>query len=487
MYSRAAVGQGEDFVRHVGCLCHRPEILHFTNRINGDLTRRGFTAGMAASILSLGLPNFAGAQSTATPEDRKGKLVFTNFRLFDGKSTVLTDGKVVVVDGNSIASVEDAGGALPEDAEHIDCGGRTLMPGLIDAHWHTMLAPMPLTSLMTAELGYIYLVASAEAERTLLRGFTTVRDVGGPVFALKKAIDEGVATGPRIYPSGAMISQTGGHGDFRPTFELPRKGDDISRSEELGAAAIADGADEVLRRAREQLMLGASQIKLMAGGGISSLYDPLDSLQFRPEEVEAAVQAAADWGTYVTVHVYLAEGMKRCIKAGVRCIEHGQLADEEAARMVADNGIWWSLQPFIEAAEGNQYTGAQAAKQRQVWEGTDKAYAMAIDLKAKIGWGTDVLFNPKGTANQGRMLSIMTRWFTAGQALKIATGDNGEMLALSGERNPYPGKLGVIERGALADILLVDGDPTEDLGLLANPEANLKLVMKDGRIYKREV
>ena len=213
----------------------------------------------------------------------------------------------VVVRGDTIESVRpaDVSAATEPDARVIDGGGRVLMPGLIDAHWHATFAAVTADVAMTADPGYVHLVAGQEAERTLLRGFTTVRDAGGPAFALKRAIDEGVIAGPRIYPSGAFITQTAGHGDFRLRHEVPRDPCGVlSHGEVIGAATIADGVDQVLRAVREQLMLGASQIKVMAGGGVASPYDPIDVTQYTEAEVRAAVDAAENWGTYVMVHAY---------------------------------------------------------------------------------------------------------------------------------------------------------------------------------------
>ena len=230
------------------------------------------------------------------------------------------------------------------------------MPGLIDAHWHAMMAAMPLDVLMTADVGYINLAAAREAERTLMRGFTSVRDMAGPTFGLKRAIDEGVVAGPRIWPSGAMISQTGGHGDFRFPYEIPVAANaPLSRGHAIGASAIADGVDRVLACAREQLMLGASQLKLAAGGGVSSNYDPIDTSQYTEAEFRAAVGAAENWGTYVAVHAYTPRAIRVAIRGGVRCIEHGQLMDEATAQMIADNDIWLSTQPFL----NNQFANPQ--------------------------------------------------------------------------------------------------------------------------------
>jgi len=470
----------------LGCACCSAEAQAATARVNGELSRRGMLACTAASIAGLGLPDLATAQTTRAPAAAPPATLLTNLRLFDGSSASLRAGVSVLVRGDKVADIVASALAPPEGARVIDCGGRTLMPGLIDAHWHTMMASMPLGVLMTADVGYIHLAAAAEAERTLMRGFTTVRDLGGPSFALKRAIDGGMIVGPRIYPCGAMISQTGGHGDFRNRWEVPRAGAEQSRAEVLGAAALADSPDDVRRRTREQLMLGATQIKLTAGGGIASDYDPIDVLQFQPEEIRAAVEAAANWGTYVATHVYTANGIRRCVEAGVKCIEHGQLADEDAVRMMADRGVRWCLQPFLR--EMNPYVDRMApdrlAKWESVWAGTDRSYDLAKRRNMPIGWGSDLLFEPDQTARQGAWLAVTRRWFTPAQALKMATSDNAAILAMSGPRNPYDGKLGVIEKDALADMLLVDGDPLSSLDLVADPERNFRMIMKGGRIHK---
>ena len=268
---------GSECDRHTGCLCHRPELQSLTRRIEAALSRRGFVAGLSASVASLGLfPN-----ASAQPAQPSRPILFTNFRLFDGTSGGLRDGLRLLVEGNKIKSLIHGNAPSPNSATAIDCGGRTLMPGLIDMHWHAIFAALPLQSLMSADLGYVFLAASAESERTLLRGFTTVRDVGGPAFALKQAIDEGLVPGPRLYPSGAMITTTGGHGDLRPLMDLPRSpGGPVSQLEQTGANMIADSADEVRLRVREQLLQGASQIKLVGGGGVSSPRTSLDMTTF---------------------------------------------------------------------------------------------------------------------------------------------------------------------------------------------------------------
>ena len=241
---------------------------------------------MIAAALAMLMAGAAAAQAPA-------EVVFRNVRVFDGKSDRLTAPTSVLVRGNLIAAIGPAAVASAPTATVVEGEGRTLMPGLIDAHWHTLLVRPRFTELLTVDVGYLNVLGAAEATATLMRGFTTVRDVGGPSFGLKRAIDEGVLPGPRIYPSGAMISVTSGHGDFRASWEVPRTiGAPASRAEQVGAAMIADGPDEVTVRVREQLMQGASQIKLTAGGGVSSPHSPLDVSTFTEAELRAAVEAA---------------------------------------------------------------------------------------------------------------------------------------------------------------------------------------------------
>ncbi len=414
--------------------------------------------------------------------------LFENVRIFDGRSDSLTGTMNVLIRGNTIDVISE--NPIPVDgapsAKIIAGGGRTLMPGLIDAHWHTMLVRPTPAALLTDDLGYLNLVAGAEATDTLMRGFTTVRDVGGPSFGLKRAIDEGIVVGPRIYPSGAIITVTSGHGDFRNANELPRViGAPLSRQERTGASMVADSPDEVRVRVREQLMKGASHIKLTAGGGVASPSSPLDASTFTEAELHAAVEAAENWGTYVTVHAYTPVSIQRAIAAGVRCIEHGHLMDEATAKLIGERGIWLSTQAFPdEMADAFPPGSQERAKAFTVFAGTDKTVELAKKYKLKTAWGTDILFSQRLAQRQGELLVKFTRWYTPAETLAMATATNGELLAMSGKRNPYPGKLGVVEQGALADLLLVDGDPIADIKLLEDPARNLLVIMKDGRIFK---
>jgi imidazolonepropionase-like amidohydrolase len=466
---------------HGNCLCHRPEIAALSRRISDGLSRRGFIAGMAASAAMLGLPR--GARAQPAPPARP--VLFKNFRLFDGTSPALRDGLMLLIEGNRITSVAAGNPVPPDGVQVIDCGGRVIMPGLIDAHWHTLFAGIPLQNLLLGDIGYIHLAAAAESERTLMRGFTTVRDLGGPVFAFKQAVDEGLVNGPRIYPSGAMITTTGGHGDLRALSDVPRSpGGPLSFVEQTGAAMIADSADEVRLRVREQLMQGASQVKLTGGGGVSSPRSPLDLVTYSEAELRAAADTATDWNTYLTVHAYTPRTIQRAVAAGARCIEHAHLMDEATAQIMADKGIWLSIQPFLSDEDSMPLTGPSRVALVQVLAGTDNAYKLAIKHGLKTAFGSDMLFSTTMAARQNIMLTHLTRWYSNAEILTMATSTNAELLALSGPRNPYPGKLGVIEAGAFADLLLVDGNPIEDISLLADPAKSLVVIMKDGKIYK---
>lgn len=252
----------------------------------------------------------------------------------------------------------------------------------------------------------------------------------------------------------------------------------------MRGAAIADGVPEVLRATREQLMLGASQIKVMSGGGVASNYDPLDVTQYTEPEIRAAVEAAENWGTYVTVHAYTPRAVQQALRAGVRCIEHGQLLDEATVASLAENDIWWCLQPFIDDEDSTPATGANRVKQLTMYAGTDTAYELAIKHEVKVAFGSDVLFSAALWRRQTHRLTKLVRWLSPAEVLIMATSRNAELLALSGPRNPYPGKLGVVEEGALADLLLVDGDPLTDIDVITTPEQTMPVIIKNGTIVK---
>ncbi|SEF89454.1 metal-dependent hydrolase family protein [Algoriphagus boritolerans] len=413
-------------------------------------------------------------------------LLINNVEIFNGSSENTIQGNILI-EGNTISRISTAPIPTNKSAnvQLIDGKGKFLMPGLIDAHYHAMFSSLSQIALLTSNIGFVNLVAGKNAENLLMKGFTSIRDLGGPVFGLKQAIDNKVIPGPRIWPSGAFISQTGGHGDFRLPNEIPSDpSNGLTYAERINAAALADSPDAVRLRVREQLMLGASQIKLMAGGGVSSIYDPLDVTQYTEAEIRAAVEAAENWGTYVTVHAYTPKAIQQAIRAGVKCIDHGQLIDEETVKMMVEKNIFWSLQPFVDEGDKGVLSPESRAKQLEMYQGTDTAFELAKKYDMKIAYGTDVLFDAQKAAQPGLQLVKMKRWFSNFQILQMATANNAQLLELSGKRSPYSGKLGVIAEGALADLILVDGNLIQNLELITEPEKNILLVIKDGVIYK---
>ena len=443
--------------------------------------RRNVFRRMAGLIIAAALNIPANAQEAPSPET---ETLFRDVRIFDGQSDHLSGPTNVLVRGNSIAAIGPAAKSGPRTVI-VEGRGRTLMPGMIDVHVHLTFGALTMPQLLSPDLTpqSAEMAAAEQSKAMLLRGFTSVRDMGGPIFGLKAGIDSGKYQGPRVWPSGATISQTSGHGDFRLPNERSRRFfGKASRAEELGATFIADGRDEVLTAVRENLRMGASQIKLMAGGGTSSAYDPVDVTQYTFDEMRAAVEAAEDWGTYVTVHAYTVRAVRRAIEAGVKCIEHGQLLDEDTLKLMAERGIWLSTQTLRASTE--DMDPLRREKRKPVIEGQARTIAAAKRSGVRMAWGTDFLFDPALNVEQNAYILLLREWFTPAEILKMVTHDNAELLALSGLRSPYQGRLGVVEPGAMADLLLVDGDPTVDITLVARPEQAFKIIMKDGVIYK---
>jgi imidazolonepropionase-like amidohydrolase len=425
----------------------------------------------------------------AEAESPDGPILFTNVNVFDGVHDKLIKNANVVVTGKKITGVstEDmavAGGRV------IDGGGRTLMPGLIEAHGHLAIVTNPAEIAHNRTFDYIGALMGVEAERYLMRGFTTVRDAGGPVHGLKQAIDEGWVSGPRIFPSGAIVSQTSGHADFRDFNGKSSYFDGATDTfKELGYAFLADGVPEVQKAVRENLRLGASQIKVTAGGGVTSLYDPLDATQYTLEEMKAAVAEADRWGTYVMVHAHTDEAIIQALDAGAKSIEHGMLIKETTMKRIAREGAFLSPQTFIVLQDiSNNPTFAdpiQREKMQRTQAGVRNELEWAKKYKVKIAWSTDMFGTRAAFDSVLKEFEYRAPFFSNAEQLKQVTGNNGELLALSGIRNPYPsGALGVIQPGAYADLLIVAGNPLEDIKVMMDPEANLKLIMKDGKIYK---
>ena len=433
---------------------------------------------LAALILAPAAP--LAAQEAPVPE-----VVFTNVRVFDGTADALSGPTTVVVRGNVIAAIGPEAAPASPEATVIDGTGQTLMPGLIDNHVHMMFNSLSPAAMAAPDMSLekVMQLSAAQSRAMLLRGFTAVRDVGGPSFMLKKLIDNGTVMGPRIWPSGPMISQTSGHADLRGPDEPSRRfSGRMSKAEEVWASVIADGRDEVLTAVRENLRMGASQIKIAAGGGTSSEYDPLDVTQYTLDEMKAAVDAASDWNTYVTVHAYHPKSVRRAIEAGVKVIEHGNLLDEDTLRLMAERGIWLSGQMLVDSTEAMD--PKRREKRKPVIEGQRLVWPMAKRLGVKLAWGTDFLFEPELNAQQNAYILRLKPYFTPAELLKLVTSGNAELLALSGPRTPYEGRLGVVAEGALADLILVRGDPLADIDLIGDPAANFTVIMKDGKVVK---
>lgn len=419
-------------------------------------------------------------------------LLIQNVNVWDGTSDQLKLGQQVLIEGNLVKEVAKEILVDP-NVKRIDGQGKTLIPGLSDAHLHLAFTMGLMDTRNKADWMYTAIRAAKAAENFLHLGFTTVRDLGGPVFGLKQAIDEGLIPGPRIFPSGAFISQTSGHGDLRnPNDAHPYWSDaPLHSMDAQGWSFVVDGVPEVLKAARENLKRGATQLKVMAGGGIGSDFDPIHSIQFTPEELAAAVQAAADWDTYVAVHVYHAEGIMRALEAGVKCIDHGHLINEEAIQLLKQKDAWlvpqshWLLrsEESIEALPPHR-----AKKVELVLAGAEREMELAKKYDVNLAFGTDA-FGPLGGESKALNEFITrSRWYSPVKVLKQATSENAKLFQLSGKLHPYTaGKLGVIEVGAYADLLIYDGNPLEDIQVIVNYQENLRFIMKDGKIIKNEL
>jgi len=454
----------------------------------------------AAVLLMWTLPAGVMAQEEA-------QILITNVNVFDGTTDRLIMGQDVLVENNLIAAIGDVVEAR-SDAIVIDGGGRTLMPGLIDGHAHVMINdnfPVIETNMDITDLAYR---ATLVAKRFLVDGFTSVRDAGGPTFGLRRNIDAGVIIGPRMYGAGAFISQTSGHGDFRergdPGFTNRVPGD-LSNFERMGIGTVADGVPEVLKATRLNLRNGASFIKIMGGGGGSSRFDPIDTTQYSVEEICAIVEAAADWGTYVSAHTFTDRAVGRLLDCGVKAFDHGFFISEETMQRIAAEGAFvapqmWGISPDL--ARNPLIPPEKVEMVRALGEQFSDFGRNLLKHGVKVVFASDYV-GAFEDAQRARRYEIWWRTQTFDsnyEVLKQLTSTGGELLALSGPRNPYKdGPLGVIEEGAYADLLLVDGNPLEDITVIggtnawfdADPEFKLiptiHLVMKDGKIYRNEI
>lgn len=405
-------------------------------------------------------------------------VILDNATLVDLDAGELRPGYSVSIEADTIVSVDDRRPSS-ERAKRLDLGGKCLLPGLIDAHYHATLTdtnPANLrdvpTTLMTAR-------AANLLRATLSRGFTTVRDMGGADWGIRSAVAEGTIAGPRIYIAGRALSQTGGHGDLRRRTETE---DVCSCAASLSLmSVVADGKAGVQVATREQLRQGVDHIKVFLSGGVVSPTDPLASAQYTDEELEAIVHEARSWGTYVAAHAYTAAAITRAAKAGVRTIEHGNLIDSTAAKLLAERQGY--LVPTLITYEVMRREAPRAglppfsvAKLETVLSAGLESIQIALGAGVKLGFGTDLLGDFH--AFQSEELLVRSRVQSPRDVLLSATRINAEILGQSG-------RLGVIAPGALADLIAVDGNPLADLGLLQDQGRHLALIMKNGAFVKR--
>ena len=453
------------------------------------------TAIVAASMAFL-------APLSVAEEQAKPQTLFKNVNVFDGKSDTLAEGMSVLVEGNLIKEVAKGDIETGDDAKVIDGGGRTLMPGLIDNHVHLML-PGPTLPAMEANSTWedIAIHGVAQSKMYLMQGFTTVRDAGGANAGLQRAIDSGKILGPRLYPSGAFIGGRGGHADFANyTAPLGAK----SNFSRLNMAQDADGVDDTLKIARNNFRMGASQLKVMQSGGVVSAFDPWQMEGRTVDEIKAAVEIANQYGSYAMAHSYRRDSILRALNAGVKSIEHGFMYDCEIGDLMKEKGayITTNLTAFAPGLFDIPAVRDVPASLRKAKSAT-AAFSNYIDnmkkCPAKRGHHTDCVGTISACQKQIAYEKYLNgNFFGNHTALVSMTSIGGEIAAMSGDfMNPYPeGKLGVIEEGAYADILVVDGNPLEDLSVIGTsdkwfdapepPESpeTIHIIMKDGKVYK---
>jgi imidazolonepropionase-like amidohydrolase len=409
-------------------------------------------------------------------------IVFENASVFDGVNPTPAEGQSVVVEGDRIREVND-GPVTLEDVVRIDVRGRTLMPGLIDGHFHAIAAHPDLKAIEDMPRSLLGQHSRRLLESALMRGFTSIRDAAGADYGLAIATETGLIQGPRLFFAGKALTQTGGHGDFT-SYETNstmfmchccRGGASL--------AHIADGVDAVRKAARDELRKGAHQIKIMASGGVASPSDPIWNLQYSEEEIAAAVWEAKSWRKYVMAHAYTAEAIDRCLRLGVRSIEHANLIDAPTAALAAERGAF--VVPTLVTYEAMSNFGAEAGLPKHALDKLHivanaglKSLEILKEAGAKVGLGTDLLGDLH--KHQSRELSLRAEVLSPAEILISATSTNAALVQQEGD-------LGVIKEGALADILVVDGDPLSNINLLEHQGRHLDVIMKGGAFVKNRL
>ena len=418
----------------------------------------------------------------AKVEEAGKRLVFRSARIFDGDSDVLIEGRDVVVAGGVIEDVAAPVTGHDMDAEVIDCSGCMLMPGLIDAHVHVYAAGLNITRVVQSPMSYLAHFAAKFLHGCLDRGFTTVRDVGGADVGLASAIRDGLlGTVPRLFYGGRVISQTGGHGDFRPGDHAL---DGVAccgcsfHSDHM--AVVADGADAVRRAVREELRRGASHIKIMGSGGVASPTDPLDRCQYSDEEIKAAVDEAERAGAYIAAHCHPPDAVRRAAAFGVKSIEHATLIDRETAEFVAERGSFTvptmaTLFGLLEEGEKLGLPAVSVAKLTRIGDSALKGLEIMKRAGVKMGFGTDLLGQQH--VRQSSEFTLRAQVLPAIDVLRSACSVNAELIGQAG-------RLGCIRKGAAADLLVIEGNPLEKISLLTE-HGSIAMIVKDGKFHKR--
>jgi imidazolonepropionase-like amidohydrolase len=437
----------------------------------------------SAETLSIG-DNFFEGQFTNS-EDR---ILIKDVNIFDGRSEVLLSNANVLIENNLIKTISTSN-IDAKDALIIEGNGRTLMPGLIDVHTHIAATQNP-TEVVNWSEGKIMIAATTSAKQMLLRGFTTARDVGLNSIDLARAIDAGIVTGPRILPVGAIISTTSGPADYRNSNDgQPAFGANTSHSTRLRFGYNVDGVDEVLKAVRENFFQGAVQIKTYVSGGVTSEISPLDATPFTLEELKAMVEAAERFDTYVLAHSHTLRSTEDAVAAGVKSLEHVSALDDKLAKKIKKEGYW--VVPSIlhcvsaQASAPEYFSSGQKRRYLRMGITCLDALEKIVKYDLKTGFGTDFPGQEPDQARQSAEFEARAKFWPTIEVLRQATSYGAELIGMANSRLPYQdGPLGVIEEGAYADLLIIDGNPLDDISLLANPEKNMLLIMKDGEIIK---
>jgi imidazolonepropionase-like amidohydrolase len=406
-----------------------------------------------------------------------GRYLFKNFGMLDPENDEIRHGHEILVEGKLIREVSDRPISAGE-ADVVDCGGRTLMPGLIDCHVHVVLSEVFIRQMENIPLTLMTARAMASMRGMIDRGFTSVRDTGGADWGLKAAVDEGLFPGPRLFIAGKAIGPTGGHSDSR------RRTDSGTRCPCCDALAfsmcVADGTAEVRKVVREEMRQGCDHVKIMMSGGVASPYDPLDSLQFSEREVSAAVEEATAFGRYVCAHAYTPEAITRAAKAGVRTIEHGNLIDDASAALMAEKNMFLvanlvAYYAMRERASEYGMSGEMLEKNDLVIEGGLRSLEICKRAGVPVAYGSDLLGQLQN--EQSREFQLRSEVLQPMEVVRAATSVAAKVIR-------QEGKLGCLKPGAFADLILIDGDPLRDLSLFGGQGKHMPLIMKDGALHK---